>query len=102
MRRQRNRCGRPLVLVGDGLRLPVEARALRVAPGALVAVLQGTKTFGAHFAAADSFRLAHEAKEAATLPRLGNLVLAAAVLEPLHDRRDRRAVLGELPLETID
>src|SRR5581483_1355728 len=91
-----NRLRAVLVLVGDRLRLPVEARPLGRAPGALVAVLERHEPARTDLAAALAVRGAEQAEEAPSLPRFGELVLARVVLQALVDLRDDGAVARHL------
>src|SRR5436190_22009403 len=102
MQRQREGFRVSLVLHGDGLCVPVEGRALRVAPGALVRVFQRLQTLRRDRAAALPPDLPAEVEQATAAPVLGAYVTATNVLGAMPVVRVVHAVTRLQPLNLGD
>jgi hypothetical protein len=97
--RHRLRATVALVLHGHRLRLPVEPGTCSAAAGALIGKLQGAQDVVADAAAARALRRSEERVKALALPRLGELVAAASLLEPLDDISEIATVAGQVVLD---
>src|SRR5712692_6346818 len=97
--RHRLRAPLALVLHGHRLRLPVEPGTCSAAAGALMGKLQGAQDVVADAAAARALRRSEERVKALALPRLGELVAAASLLEPLDDISEIATVAGQVVLD---